>query len=327
MGGIFGGGESRRGQRNLRLNTKKYIGDALDKLTYAPIGNALAAERARLDGQGFMPTSLSGPGYGIKIDGSGNIAMDRTSETQGFMDAIRRGLGTDEKAYGKLLSQITPGFGRLTRSVSDRWDNARDRAVSNLRDQLARRRVAGSSFANDQIGSMERQYLMDKDAELNEALVQELKMTQEVIGARTTSRNATIAQAFDQIQFEGNLGGQLMQSVLANQNNLQMAMVDLAKTGAMIQADIQKAEAGVVTGLRGTETGQASSFADIAAREAAGPGQLIGTIAGTALGGWASGGFGGLSGIGNGLSSGVIPSTSMGAGTFGPTSIGNMPWL
>ena len=283
MGNLFGSA-AEDGQRQLRADTKKYTKKGLKQLNSRPILSRLDAERERLRTQGITPFSYQGPGYGINIDNTGNIGMTRTAESQGVMDRLLGGLSTDEAAYGDLLSQITPGFGRLSNARRDEIERAAQKGVGNLRDQLARRRVAGSSFANDQIGSLRAEYDALKEKSLAESMVQELQMTQDVIGARTNARNATISQAFQNIQFEGNLGGQLMQSVLGNMNNLQMAQVELAKTAALIQADIQKARANVVTTMGSTMTGQASDFANIQAQIDAGPGQLIGQIGGTALG-------------------------------------------
>jgi len=232
----------------------------------------------------IKPVSFAGPGLGINISSTGDITMNRTPEAQGVMDRLLSGMNVDEAAYSDLLSQIRPGFGRLTDARTKEISRAAERAVGNLRDNLARRNMAGASFAEQQIGSLQAEFAALEDKARAESIVEELKMTNDVISSRTQARNQSIATAWDQIQFEGNLGGQLLQSVMAGMNNAQMAMVDLAKTIADVKLQIQKARAGVITDFGTTFTSQGSEFADIASQEAAGPGQLIGTATGTALG-------------------------------------------
>lgn len=257
-----------------------------------PITNKLDTLGASLVNNGLTPTSYAGPGYNIGISSGGNINMARTGETQGFMDRLGAGMDTDEGAFGSLLSQLTPGFGRLSSARAQDIRNAASKAIGNLKDNLGRRRVLGSSFANDQIGSVERQYALDEERVKAEALVEELKMTNEVINSRSAARNQALTTAFSQIQFEGDVGQKLLQSTQAAMNNLQLAQVDLAKTAASITAQGQIAKANVYAGIQSIPLQSAPEFAGIKAQEAAAPANFIGTVAGAALGGGMFGGVG-----------------------------------
>lgn len=272
-------------QRKLLQQTNTAIGQAkikpkIIKQMTAP----LSAERERLSSSGLTPVSFGGPGYGINIDNSGNIAMNRTPESQGVMDKLLGGLNTDEQAYSDLLTQIRPGFGRLTNARVGEIKNAATKAVGNLRDQLARRRVAGASFANDQVGSLQAEYDRMTEQAIAESMVEELKMTGDVIGARTQARNQTLAQAFDQTQFEGTIGANLLMNTQKNMQDIQTMMVDLTKTIADIELRARLGNQASATSLSGTYLGQGSEFAGLKAQEAAAPGNFVGQLAGTALG-------------------------------------------
>jgi hypothetical protein len=251
-----------------------------------------------LDGGGFRPVSYTGPGHNINIDGGGNINMGRTAESQGFMDRLLAGLGNDENAFTELLSQIRPGFGRLSDMRGREVDQARERGVSNLRDQLAKRRVLGASFANDQIGSLERQYMMDKDKVLAEAWQQEMEATMQALTSRTQARNQTITTALNEIQFETGVGAQLLQQVSSSMQDMQMAMVDIAKLrgSLMLQRDIAKS--GIVSNLAMPGLQSQTEFANLESQEKAAPGQLLGSLAGMAIGGF-TGGLGGFGALGS----------------------------
>lgn len=57
-----------------------------------------------------------------------------------------------------LQSEVRPGFGRLTEAAVTGINNARSRAVGNIRDQLSRRRTLGSSFGQDTLARTEREF-------------------------------------------------------------------------------------------------------------------------------------------------------------------------
>lgn len=267
---------------------KKQQKKALKEINTDPIVADLTAEKDRLQKQGLLPVSYTGPGHFIGFDSGGNITMNRTGEAQGFMDKLLSGMATDEAGFGSLLSQIAPGFGRLTMARGQEIDNARDRAVGNLREQLAKRRVLGASFANDQIGSLERQYMLDKDKALAESIVQEMEMTNQVIQARSEARNKAISTGLAEIQFETGVGAQLTQSVSANLQNLQTAMTDLVKLAATISAQGQIAKGNISANLGNTGIASQTDFANLESQEAAGFTNFLGTAAGAAAGAYAA---------------------------------------
>lgn len=287
MSGIFGGGEAQKGQNAARRDMKKITKKATKGLSDSDLSklvDPLRAEQSRLANNGLSPVSFAGPGYGIGIDSTGNINMSRTGETQGWMDRILGGYNTDEQAYGELLSQIEPGFGRLTNARKDELRRMQEKAVGNLRDNLARRRIAGSSFGEQLVGSLQSEYAALTDKAIAESMVEELKMTSDVIGARTQARTQTIAQALDHIQFETNVGNQLLQTTQAALQQNSMAQVELSKSIAEIQLQGRLGRGQITAGVGNTFLGQAADFANIASQEAAGPGQLFGQIGGTVLG-------------------------------------------
>lgn len=293
MGGLFEDDTAKKYNAQQQQMTKKATKRALRQIDYSKSDKYLADEYKRLqDGGGFRPSNYSGPGHNIGIDANGNVTMTRTGEAQGIMDRLLNGMDTDEGAFSSLLSQIAPGFGRFSRATSERFDQDRDRAVGNLREQLARRRVLGASFANDQIGSLERQYLMDKEEAMSKALLQELEMTNQVIQARTDARVKSVQTGFNQIQFETGVGAELQKAAMSNMHDISMAMTDIAKLRASLSQNAQIARANTVSGLAMPGLNSQTEFAQLESQEKAAPGQLLGTIAGAAVGGLTGGGFG-----------------------------------
>lgn len=197
--------------------------------------------------QGLPGVTLSGTGGGLggSIDSQGNVLFNRSGESQGWMDTLGGGLSQDEAAYAGLLGQIAPGYGLLSQSAEQTLQNAKAKAVGDLQANLAKRRVLGSSFANDQLASVSNQYDQDIQAAKAQALVQELQLTQGVIQDRTNARLATANQALTQINYETGVKATLLANTQNNLMQLQSAQTDLAKTLATLQAGLGTTRAGI----------------------------------------------------------------------------------
>src|SRR4029078_12200679 len=188
-------------------------------------------------GTGTSPVTMKGSAGGLTggIDANGNVTLNRTGEAQDYMDSLRQGLSTDESAYAGLLGQIAPGFGLLSQSAEQTLQNAKAKSVGDLQAQLAQRRILGSSFANDQVASVANQYDQDIQRAKDEALVQELQMTQAVINDRVTARLNTVGTALNQINYESGIKAQLTQTAYTTMANAKLALADMAKTMASLK--------------------------------------------------------------------------------------------
>lgn len=75
----------------------------------------------------------------------------------GYMELRRRGEGIPGE-FANLRSEVRPAFGRITEAAVTAIRNAESRAKGDLKDQLSRRRVLGSSFGSDALIRLEREF-------------------------------------------------------------------------------------------------------------------------------------------------------------------------
>jgi hypothetical protein len=94
---------------------------------------------------------------------------------------IGQGISGLRGEVANLRGQLKPGFGNLTRSRVEELRNNRGRAVGNLREELSRRRVLGSSFALREIGSLESEFARQEDLIRSESMLQEIDATNQLI--------------------------------------------------------------------------------------------------------------------------------------------------
>lgn len=133
------------------------------------------------DGKVFKPFEIGGASGSID-DGIINIGSsdartslvndlsgtfsNQASDIRGFLPkidtAFNNFIGT---VNNDLLHKVKPGFGALSAAQGDafklareRLKNSREQRVSNLKDNLSRRKVSGSSFAQDDITRSEAEF-------------------------------------------------------------------------------------------------------------------------------------------------------------------------
>lgn len=140
-----------------------------------------------------------------------------------------------------LRGTVTPGFSDLRRARLAQISNARDRSIGNLRDNLARRRVQGSSFANASLAQSEREFGEAFAGAEAQSFLEELAANQQLL----TLENSFIADALQRELTE--LGIAAQQSLAFGQLTQQAAQFDQQQR--MIQALAKTQIFGTLAGL------------------------------------------------------------------------------
>lgn len=171
---------------------------------------------------------IRAPGGDIVLDNVGPI-FGRSDLTQGLLDEIRT-VGADATSQlDSLIGRVRPGFGDLTEARVAPITAARQRGVSNLRGNLQRRRLLGSSFAEDSIIRAEREFAEAEQLARAQGLLEELELTTRLIDQRTNSALRAASVELDQNNFELGLTTQVLTGV-------QSAMTETAKAQAQLAA-------------------------------------------------------------------------------------------
>jgi len=178
------------------------------------------AERRLRD---FQPSNFRSPGLSGRFNKSTNtFSVSRGRGVDSALSSLRQGLEGRSAAFGELRDQVTPGFGRLTRSRVEAIRNARSRAVGNLREELGKRRVLGSSFAQREIAGVEAQFGQIEEQTRAESFLTELGVNADLI-QQEFSGAIEAAQAFiNQFNIESSLAaGMATNATNAINSNLQ----------------------------------------------------------------------------------------------------------
>lgn len=178
----------------------------------------------------FRPAAFSTRGLSGQFDKKTNT-FNLTPST-GLTDAqnqVQQAFGQRGQEFRNLIPGAKEGFASLTEAGVNRLGDKRRRAIGNLRENLSRRRVAGSSFAEDAASRAEAEFAREEEDFRAQTALQEIDATARLIDMSTQSEIQGFQTALDQLNFESQLGAQLSsQATSAMQRNAEMQSQILA---------------------------------------------------------------------------------------------------
>lgn len=192
--------------------------------------------------------NISAPGFQSGLS-RGRLTFARTPVSQNLLDLFSQRTGQATGELAALGEQIRPGFGRLTESTQDVFSSARQRladramrASSNLRENLSRRRILGSSFASDaltrqeaEFGRLEQELTAQEQQALAGSFLAELDLATQNIAQRTELDLQAILTNLNQLNLEGEMAANLAtgtQQVMSENAQLQARLAAANTSGA-----------------------------------------------------------------------------------------------
>ena len=156
----------------------------LNKL-FGPKQGAAQAPLANFTAPGFSAGGLT-----ATADRTGNYSVSASPERLGLVNDIAGQFGAQAGELGGLRNRVAPGVSDLRAARLAEIDNARTAAIGNLRENLQRRRVLGSSFGQDTLARAENEFGQAKAKASAESFLQELELTNNLINQQyEASRN------------------------------------------------------------------------------------------------------------------------------------------
>lgn len=158
---------------------------------------------------GGLTTSFSNNQYSVSPDANRTAAVGGVAST----------FGQQAGAISDLRSTVTPGFSQARTTALADLDNQRTSALGNLRDNLAQRRILGSSFATDALSRADQDYQQQRQKTIADSFMSELQANQTLIQQQYTAARGQFQTGLDELNLEAGLASTLTgqaTSVLAN---------------------------------------------------------------------------------------------------------------
>ncbi|MGI9411544.1 MAG: hypothetical protein ACR2OV_15805 [Hyphomicrobiaceae bacterium] len=174
----------------------------------------------------------------------GSLVLTPTQERLDLIGGVQGVLNQGAQQFANIRSQLRPGFGALTESrVGSLRDTAR-RSIGSLRQNLARRRLQGSSFASDAISRAEAEFGRQEADLRARSFLEELDATQNTINRELELSVGAIERGIAELDLQANLGTSLLAGIttqLGENARLQsqLAAESLAGQGAFFTPAIE----------------------------------------------------------------------------------------
>lgn len=193
-------------------------------------GSTASPNTASLPKNYYQTSSIFSPGYSMDLR-FGKPTMTATPQTQGWMTDLQNTFS----GYQNLLPQVAPGFGALSQLAATTIEGQRQSAESTLRGELGRRQMLGSSFAQDTLSRQNSDYAYQSFAAQANAKIQELNMTQSILGAMGKTSQDALNFELNQMAVAGDIANKVSSigASLAN-TQMQLQQANQAALGAMV---------------------------------------------------------------------------------------------
>ncbi len=199
------------------------IGGGSDKLFGNNIPNELKNPRV---------TSFNAPGLDATFLSPENLKLTRSPEVQGSLEGISGAFKSQASELGALKPLVEPGFGRLTESGVRAIRDARRNSLGDLKQNLARRRVRGSSFGADDISRTNAEFAKKENEFTSQAFVQELALSTQLINDQAQAAANSFMQFIAQSNIESSFATQLSSGVSSVLSNNAKIIGDMSNSGA-----------------------------------------------------------------------------------------------
>lgn len=161
------------------------------------------------------PVIPSGKFGGLTLSGGQRLDITSGSERATAVERSANVIGRKADELAAVRARVKPGFGELTKARLTEIENARSRSIGNLRENLARRRIAGSSFANDALARAEAEFGESAAEARARSTLEELDVTTQLINQEFTARQASAERIIQEMDFQAQIGTQILSGISA----------------------------------------------------------------------------------------------------------------
>ena len=201
---------------------------------------------------GFDTGGLSATFTGKKKNKMANVTAspERMAAVKSLSDLFAKG-GSE---LNSLMPMIAPGVSDLRNSRLNQIESDRMKTIGNLSDNLARRRVSGSSFGVDALARANREFSDQKDRVIAETTMQELAMTDQLIKEKTQMDVQAIQTFITEFNTQADVALQLSTNATSNLAQTAIATSQAIQAGNTNMLDFVGTLMGAGAGLYSNST-------------------------------------------------------------------------
>lgn len=182
-----------------------------------------SGDTSGLQPQNFTPAGINAGGLNSSFQG-GNINVSPDAARTGLVNNLASQFGDQAAQLNALRGSVAPGISALRSSRLGEIESARQASIGNLRENLARRRVLGSSFGQDAITRAESEFAGQRDKVAAESFLQELEASNQLINQQFNATRLQFQTGLDELNLEADvatkIGAKATETLGANARTL-----------------------------------------------------------------------------------------------------------
>lgn len=156
----------------------------------------------------YQPPGFNAGGLSATF-GGGGYNVTPNAQRQQLVGGMADTFGQQASDIGGLRAGIAPGYSNLRQAQLSLLQNQRTAALGDLRDSLARRRVLGSSFAQDTLARADQEYQATQANVIAQTYLQELQANQQLIQQQYTAARGQFETGLSELNLEAGIASDL----------------------------------------------------------------------------------------------------------------------
>lgn len=158
-------------------------------------------------------TNFQAPGFnagGLNTSaGPNGYSVSSSPERLGLVGNVAGLYGQQADELGGLRNRVAPGASDLRAARLTELDNARTAAMGNLRENLQRRRVLGSSFGQDTLARADAEFGQAKSKASAETFLQELELTNNMLNQQFEAARGQYSTQLNELNLQADVASKL----------------------------------------------------------------------------------------------------------------------
>jgi hypothetical protein len=171
----------------------------------------------------FQPPGFTTPGLSGSYSG-GNFNIGETAGLQSNVGQLQRTFG---QAFGALGQTVQPGFSLFRQAGLADLTTQQQASRSNLQDNLAQRRIMGSSFANAQQTQQDAEFAAKRDDFIAQSYLQELQASNQLIQEQFQAKVQQFTVGINEMNLEAGIAADLTGKVTSSMAQIAQAQAEL----------------------------------------------------------------------------------------------------
>jgi hypothetical protein len=162
-------------------------------------------------------TGFNGGGLSSTMN-NGTIGVNASTDRLGVIGKLANLFPEFGDQYAQLRARLDPASGALKTAALSEIENTRTRAIGNLRDNLQRRRVLGSSFAQDTLANAEAEFAQQRAKTSADIDMQAIEATQQLLGQELEVRQGEFTTWLGELNLQAGLSAELASAYQSETN-------------------------------------------------------------------------------------------------------------